>query len=125
MPKAISRAKQSPARSSQNAALEKLRQHVALLEAEIAGLNTELAQYIEKWETLDGDAVNTLAYLYRNPRARPKEIARANQVNPQIVDSYLKFLAQHHYVRAPNKAGQAYTVLQKGERYLEQRGLLS
>lgn len=124
MPKSVKRAKNKPARSSQNASLEKLKQHIALLEAEIAGLNIELEQYIEKWETLDGDAVKTLAYLCAHPRARAADIAKANQVNPQIVESYLRFLARHHYVRAPVKGGKTYSVLLKGVRYLEERGLL-
>lgn len=124
MPKAVSRAKKSPTRSLKNPALEELKQKIAALQAENAELHIELAQYIEKWETLDGDAVNTLAYLCRHPGARPAAIAKGNQVNPQIVESYLKFLAQHHYVRAPNKPGQPYSVLQKGVRYLEERGLL-
>ena len=124
MPKAASRAKKSPTRSPQTASIEKLKQKIAALEAENTELKTELEQYIEKWETLDGDAVKALIYLSRHKSALPKEVAKGNGVNLQIADSYLKFLSSHSYVRAPGTSGKPYAILHKGIRYLEERGLL-
>ena len=61
MPKAASRAKKkSPTRSSSDTAVARLKQKIAALQAENAELKIELEQYIEKWETLDGDAVQAL-----------------------------------------------------------------
>jgi predicted transcriptional regulator len=124
MPKATRRASQSAARPRQDANVEKLKQKIATLEAENAGLKREIEQYLEKWETLDGDAVNALIYLSRHETALPKEVAKGNGVNLQIADSYLKFLSRHDYVRAPATAGKPYSILHKGVRYLEERGLL-
>lgn len=125
MPKAASRAKKNaPKRSNPDPAVQKLKQKIALLEAENAELKIELEQYIEKWETLDGDAVKALMYLSRHKSALPKEVAKGNGVNLQIADSYLKFLSRHDYVRAPAAAGKPYTILHKGMRYLEERRLL-
>ncbi len=124
MPKAASRAKKSPTRSGSNAVVEKLKQKIALLESENDGLKTELEHYIHKWETLDGDAVKALIHVSRHKTTLPREVAKANGVNPQIADSYLKFLMQNHYVRAPAAAGKPYTILHKGVRYLQERGLL-
>ncbi|MEI7681269.1 MAG: hypothetical protein WCK07_17845, partial [Betaproteobacteria bacterium] len=100
MPKAASRAKKSPTRSSPDASVEKLKQKIAALQAENAELKIELEQYIEKWETLDGDAVKALIYLSRNKGGAAKDIAKANGANIQIADHYLKFLNDNHYVRA-------------------------
>ena len=121
MPKVASRAKKKPAPS---AAVGKLKLKIAALEAENAELKTELEQYIEKWETLDGDAVKALMYLSRHKTAIPKEVAKGNGVHLNIADSYLKYLSNHHDVRAPAAAGKPYTILHKGLRYLEERGLL-
>lgn len=124
MPKATRRATKSPARPRQDANVDKLKQKIAALEAENAELKNEIEQYLEKWETLDGDAVTALRYLSRHKTALPKEVAKGNGVNLQIADSYLKFLSRHDYVRAPSAAGKPYTILHKGIRYLEERGLL-
>jgi len=122
MPKAASRAKKSPTRSSPDASVEKLKQKIAALQAENAELKIELEQYIEKWETLDGDAVKALIYLAHNTGGAAKDIAKANGANIQIADHYLKFLNDNHYVRAAS--GKGYTILHKGIRYLEERRLL-
>ena len=124
MPKVASRAKKKPAPTAQAAAVDKLKQKIAALEAENAELKNELEQYIEKWETLDGDAVKALIYLSRHKTATPKEVAKGNGVHLNIAESYLKFLSNHHYVRAPASAGKPYAILHKGIRYLEERGLL-
>ena len=124
MPKATHRATKTSARPRQDANLDKLKQKIAALEAENADLKSELERYIDKWETLDGDAVNALMYLSRHKTALPKEVAKGNGVNLQIADSYLKFLSRHDYVRAPAAAGKPYSILHKGVRYLEERGLL-
>jgi len=124
MPKATRRTGKSAARPPQDANVEKLNQKIAALETENAELKTELEQYIEKWETLDGDAVKALRYLSRHKTALPKEVAKGNGINLQIADSYLKFLSRHDYVRAPGAAGKPYSILHKGIRYLEERGLL-
>ena len=122
MPKAASRAKKSPTRSSPDASVEKLQQKIAALQAENAELKIELEQYIEKWETLDGDAVKALIYLAHNKGGAAKDIAKANGANIQIAEHYLKFLTGNHYVRAAS--GKGYTISHKGIRYLEERRLL-
>ena len=124
MPKAASRAKKAAPRSKPDATVAKLKQKIAALQAENAELKIELEQYIEKWETLDGDAVKALIYLARHKTGAAKEIAKANGVNIQIADHYLKFLARHHYVRAPATASKPYAIQHKGVRYLEERDLL-
>jgi predicted transcriptional regulator len=121
--KAVS-AKKSKRTTTSGTPVEKLKQKIVLLEAENSELKIELEQYIEKWETLDGDAVKVLIYLSRHKTCAAKEVARANGVNVQIADSYLKFLADHHYVRAPGGSGRSYVIAHKGVRYLEERGLL-
>lgn len=47
-----------PAAAKYRAELEQMAVENAGLKAENAHLKTELAQYIEQWETLDGDAEN-------------------------------------------------------------------
>jgi hypothetical protein len=124
MAKATNRAKKSPSQPRQNASVERLRQKITALEMENADLRTELEQYIEKWETLDGDAVKALIYLSRHKTALPKEVAKGNGVHLNIADSYLKYLSRHQYVRAPSASGKPYTIQHKGIRYLEERDLL-
>jgi DNA-directed RNA polymerase specialized sigma54-like protein len=124
MPKAASRAKKSPAQSRENASIAKLKQKIAVLEAENTELKSELEQYIEKWETLDGAAVKALMYLSRHKTALPKEVAKGSGVHLNIAESYLRFLSDNHYVRAPAASGKPYTILHKGIRYLQERGLL-
>ena len=124
MPKAIRRAPGSSVQPRMDAQIAKLKQKIAALQAENADLRTELEQYIERWETLDGEAVKALVYLSRHQAALPKEVAKGSGVHLNIADSYLKFLARHHYVRAPAAAGKPYAILHKGIRYLEERSLL-
>jgi len=124
MPKTASRAKKSPTKSRPDASVDKLKQKIAALQAENAELKLELEQYIERWETLDGDAVKALMYLSKHKTGVAKEIAKADGINIQIADHYLKFLATHRYVRAPIAAGKPYTIVHKGIRYLEERNLL-
>ncbi len=121
MAKTVSR---KVAASKQDTAMLRLQQKIAALQAENTELKIELEQYIEKWETLDGDAVDALIYLSRHKTAVPKEVAKKNGVNIQIAELYLRFLAEHHYARAPAAAGKPYTILHKGMRYLEERNLL-
>jgi hypothetical protein len=85
----------------------------------------ELARTIDRWETLDGDALETLLYLSRYGEGRPAEIAQANRVNVQIVDAYLKQLLAGDYVHTRGDASAPHFVLAaKGRWYLKERGLL-
>ena len=68
--------------------------------------------------------MKVLTYLSQHKTGAAREIAKANAVNIQIADHYLKYLASQHYVRPPAAAGKAFTILHKGMRYLEERGLL-
>ena len=104
--------------------LEALASEHAALTAENARLQDELAWFIPQWDTLDGDAVRTLEYLARVERAQPPEIAAANQVNIQIVESYLSYLVRGQYAQAPAGDGLQFNISIKGRRYLRGRGLL-
>ena len=104
--------------------LESLASEHAALTAENTRLQDELAWFIPQWDTLDGDAVRTLEYLARVERARPPEIAAANQVNIQIVESYLSYLVRGQYAHAPAGDGLQFNISIKGRRYLRERGLL-
>jgi predicted transcriptional regulator len=107
------------------AELENMARENARLQAENAELTTELAQYIEQWETLDGDAVRTLQYLAQNAFESADAIARTHNMNFQIAEMYLQFLVKHAYVATPAAtAGSVYDLTSKGRRYLRQRGLL-
>jgi predicted transcriptional regulator len=108
------------------AQLEELAAGNARLERENAALKDELAQYIEQWETLDGDAVNTLRYLAADAFDSAQAIATAHTMNIQIAELYLHFLVKHAYVAAPAAAAKpVYDLTPKGRRYLQQRGFLS
>src|SRR3954465_9757230 len=52
-----------PGASKYRLELERLAADNGRLERENGELKEELAQYIEQWETLDGEAVRTLRYL--------------------------------------------------------------
>jgi predicted transcriptional regulator len=89
-------------------------------------LKNELAQYIEQWETLDGDAVRTLQYLAQGAYASADAIARTHNMNFQIAEMYLHFLVKHAYVAAPGATAQSgYDLTPKGRRYLRDRGFLT
>jgi regulator of replication initiation timing len=113
----------APAAAKYRAELEQMAGENARLKAENAGLKSELAQYIEQWETLDGDAVRTLQYLARDAFESADAIARTHNMNFQIAEMYLQFLVKHAYVATP-AAGAGYDLTAKGRRYLLQRGLL-
>ena len=87
-------------------------------------LSDELDWFIPKWDTLDGDAVRTLEYLSRVERGYPPEIAKSNQVNIQIVESYLIYLMKGQFVHAAANGEQHFHISEKGRRYLLDRGLL-
>lgn len=112
-----------PAAAQYRAQLEALAREHAALRAENARLNEEIEMFIRKWDTLDGDAVRTLEYLARVERGHPQEIARANQVNIQIVESYLGFLLQLQYVQTSASDEAHFNIADKGRRYLRERGL--
>jgi regulator of replication initiation timing len=114
-----------PAAGKYRAELDKLEAENELLKMENAELKKELSQFIDKWETLDGDAVKTLVYLSQRTVAHPGEIAHANAMNFQIVEMYLNFLVTHAYVHPPANGGKSgYDLSHKGRRYLHERGLL-
>jgi cell division septum initiation protein DivIVA len=116
--------KKVPAAAKYRAALEAIERENVQLRAENEELKEELAQYIQQWETLDGDAVTTLVYLSQYERGHSHEIAATNKVTPQTVEAYLKFLAQHAYVHPPADGAAGYGIAHKGRRYLSERGLL-
>ena len=115
----------APAAGKYRAELESMARENARLKAENAELRTELAQYIEQWETLDGDAVRTLQYLAHDAFESADAIARTHNMNFQIAEMYLRFLVKHAYVATPAASdGSVYGLTSKGRRYLRQRGLL-
>lgn len=113
-----------PAAAQYRAQLESLARAHAELKEENIRLQDELAWFIPQWDTLDGDAVRTLEYLSRVKCAPPPEIAAANQVNIQIVESYLSYLVRGQYAHAPAGDGLQFNISIKGRRYLRERGLL-
>ena len=107
------------------AELEKVAYENVRLKNENAELKMELAQYIEQWETLDGDAVRTLQYLAQDAFESAEAIARTHNMNFQIAEMYLHFLVKHAYVAAPATAAKSgYDLTSKGRRYLRERGFL-
>jgi len=115
-----------PAAAKYRAELETLVRENARLRSENAELKNELTQYIEQWETLDGDAVRTLQYLAQGAYASADAIARTHNMNFQIAEMYLHFLVKHAYVAAPGATAQSgYDLTPKGRRYLRDRGLLT
>jgi predicted transcriptional regulator len=114
-----------PALAKHRPALDAIVSENASLKSENAELKVELAQYIEKWETLDGDAVRTLRYLAQAEYDNAAAIAQAHDMNIQIAELYLQFLVTHAYVAAPLAGGKsAYGLTHKGRRYLLERGFL-
>lgn len=113
-----------PAAAKYRAALEALEREIVQLRVQNEELKRELAQYTERWETLDGDAVTALLYLSQYERGHPHEIAAATKVNAQITESYLRFLALHAYVHSPANGDAGYGISHKGRHYLHERGLL-
>jgi hypothetical protein len=104
-----------PGVSKYRVELERLAAENARLEHENGELKNELAQYIEQWETLDGEAVRTLRYLAASAFDSAEAIASAHQMNLQIAELYLHFLVQHAYVAAPAGATRpAYDLTAKG-----------
>ena len=115
-----------PAAAKYRAELETLARENARLRSENAELKNELAQYIEQFETLDGDAVRTLQYLAQGAYASADAIARTHNMNSQIAEMYLQFLVTHAYVAAPGATAQSgYDLTPKGRRYLRDRGFLT
>ncbi len=112
-----------PAAAKYRAELEAMEQENARLKAENDELGDELARALQDWQTLDNDAVRTLEHLSRFERSHPQEIASANQVNIQIVESYLAFLAREQYVVPPLNGEPRFGITHKGRRYLRVRGL--
>lgn len=117
--------KQVPAAEKFRPQLEALEAEIERLKAENADLRIELARFIDRWETLDGDALDTLLYLSRCEGGNAVEIARANKVNIQIVETYLKQLVTGEYVHAhANGEAPHFALAHKGRWYLKERGLL-
>lgn len=115
-----------PAAKKFKTRLEALEAEVARLQAENAELKAELGLFIDRWETLDGDALETLLYLARNEHGHPAEIAKANRVNIQIVETYLKQLVSGDYVELTKKGKAArFALAHKGRWYLRERKLLA
>ena len=115
-----------PAAAKYRAELETLARENARLHSKNTELKNELAQYIEQWETLDGDAVRTLQYLAQGAYASADAIARTHDMNFQIAEMYLHFLVKHAYVAAPGATAQSgYGLTPKGQRYLRDRGFLT
>lgn len=118
--------KELPAAAKYQAALEAMQGEIERLRAENAGLKEELGRFIDRWETLDGDALNTLLYLSRCERGSAAEIARANQVNIQIVEAYLRQLVAGRYVQThASRESDHYALAHKGRWYLRERRLLA
>jgi hypothetical protein len=118
--------KNVPAAAAYRARLEAMEAELERLQAENAELKTELSRYIDRWETLDGEALNTLLYLACRERGNPLEIADANKVNIQIVETYLRQLVTCQYVHAhDHNEAPHYRLADKGRWYLRERGLLN
>jgi hypothetical protein len=114
-----------PALARYEAELGALERDNARLKIENADLKTELGQYSEKWETLDGDAVATLRHVAHAEFESAHAIASTHNMNAQIAEMYLQFLVTHAYVAPPlNGTKSAYGLSAKGRRYLSERGLL-
>lgn len=115
----------APGAAKYRTELEALERENARLKAENARLSEELSGYIDRWETLDAEAVRALEYLGRHERGHAHEIAAAYQLNIQVVDAYLKHLATRDYVVPPVNGEPRYGLAHKGRRYLRGRGLLA
>ena len=116
--------KEFPAAGKYRAELEAIVQENERLKAENAELRHDPSHFCEKWESLDGDAVMTLIQLAQREHGNPAEIAATGEVNIQLAESYLKFLATREFVHAHPGGESRYRIGQKGRRYLHERGLL-
>jgi hypothetical protein len=114
-----------PALAAHRGKLESLERENDRLKAENAELKKELGEYINKWETLDGDAVATLRHVAAAEFDSAESIARTHHMNGQIAELYLRFLVTHAYVAAPQAGAAAYGLTHKGRRYLRERGFLA
>ncbi len=112
-----------PAAEKFRAALDAMEKENEFLKGENAELREELAQFIENWETLDGDAVRSLHYLAQYGQGHAGEISQACQMNIHLVESYLKHLGAGGYVHLPSNGEPHYALAPKGKRYLRERGL--
>lgn len=122
--------KQVPAAERFKPKLQAMESELAQLRTENARLKLELAQYIERWETLDGPQVCTLQYLAAHAKGHAAEIAKAAGINIQIAETSLLFLEQCAYVARAVAAGRRaggkhvrFCLSPKGARYLQGRGL--
>jgi hypothetical protein len=116
--------KELPAAAHYRAPLEALQDEIERLRAENARLKDELAQFIDRWETLDGDALDALLYLAREPRGTAQDIAQHYRINIQIAETYLGQLSTLGYVQAHANGGAPhFELLRKGRWYLQERGL--
>jgi predicted transcriptional regulator len=117
--------RENPALAGHRSALEHMERENERLKAENAELKQELGEFINKWETLDGDAVRTLRYLAQGEFGNADAIARTHDMNLQIAQAYLQFLVTHAYAAAPVAGGSStYGLTHKGRRYLRERGFL-
>jgi hypothetical protein len=120
--------KQVPAAAKFKPKLEALEQELSHLRNENARLKEALAQYIEQWETLDGPQVSTLQYLAVHERGHAMAIAKTLEINIQIAETSLDFLAERSYVTSVAVDGKpargvTFALGPKGARYLRERGL--
>ena len=106
--------KDVPGAAKYRAELEAMERENAALKAENARLSEELSAFVDRWETLDAEAVRTLEFLSRNDGGHAHEIASAYQLNIQVVDAYLKHLAERDYVVPPLNGGPRYGLAHKG-----------
>lgn len=122
--------KQVPAAAKFKSKLEALENELMQLRAEKARLQEDLAQYIDRWETLDGPQVSTLQYLAAYTQGHATEIAKAISVNIQIAETSLVFMEKYAYVCAaeegkPRRGKKAqFALTAKGKRYLRDRGMI-
>jgi predicted transcriptional regulator len=117
--------RENPAFAKHQPELEHMERENERLKAENDELKQELGEFINKWETLDGDAVRTLRYLAQGEFGNADAIARTHDMNFQIAEMYLQFLVTHAYAAAPAAgSSSAYGLTHKGRRYLRERGFL-
>ena len=114
-----------PAAARYRSELEAMENEIERLKADNARLTDELAYFTDRWESLDGAAVDTLVYLAQVEHGNAEQIAQANRVNIQIVETYLDHLLKGEYVHPViNGSASHYGLANKGRRYLRERGLL-
>jgi hypothetical protein len=111
--------KQVPAAAKFKSKLEALEKNLSQLRAENAQLQEELAQYINRWETLDGPQVDALQYLAAHKHGHAADIAAAIAANIQIAETGLVFLLACGYVKVARDSSKKPVRM----RYLQSRGL--